>query len=110
MHMIPVDKENIPEYFTIELGNETFTLAFAYNEVGDFFTCDLLKQNEMGEDEEMVMGEKLVLNMPLWSDFTNQDLPGPQLIPLDLSGQEKRITWDNFTKTVFLYVNDGEPE
>jgi hypothetical protein len=109
MHIIPIDKANIPEYFSIDLANETFILSFAYNEVGDFFTVSLLKPNEAGEDTELIMGEKLTLNKPLWSDFTNMDLPAPQLIPLDLSGQENRITWENLNVTVFLYVNDGEP-
>lgn len=109
MDLIPVDKGNIPEYFTITLGTETFILSFAYNETSDFFTVSLLKPSELGENEEMIMGEKLVLNKPLWSDFTNLDLPAPQLIPLDLSGQENRITWDNFGVTVFLYINNGDP-
>lgn len=110
MHIIPIDKENLPEYFSIDLADETFTLSFAYNAVGDYFTVSLYKPDESGEDEEMILGEKLTLGKPLWSDFTNQDLPAPQLIMLDLSEQEDRITWENFNKTVFLYVNDGEPD
>lgn len=109
MEIIPIDKNNIPEYFSITLGTETFVLSFAYNSVGDFFTVSLLKPNELGVDEEIIMGEKLIINKPLWSDFTNADLPGPQLIPADLSGKEKRITWENFNVTVFLYVNNGGP-
>lgn len=110
MEIVPIAKDNIPEYFSIVLGVETFILSFAYNDVDDFFTVSLLQPNETGENTEMIMGEKLILNKPLWSDFTNLDLPGPQLVPMDLSGQEKRITWENFNKTVFLYVNNGGPD
>lgn len=109
MEIVPVDKGNIPEYFSIVLGTETFILSFSYNDFADFFTVSLLKPNELGENEEMIMGEKLILNKPLWSDFTNLDLPGPQLIPMDLSNQEKRISWENFGNTVFLYINNGAP-
>lgn len=109
MEIIPIEKDNIPEYFSITLGTETFILSFAYNNVGDFFTVSLLRPSESGVDEEIIMGEKLVINKPLWSDFTNVGLPGPQLIPLDLSGNTKRITWENFGVTVFLYVNNGGP-
>lgn len=110
MDIIPIDKANIPEYFSIGLGGEIFILSFAYNEIGDYFTVDLSKPSETGEEVQIVMGEKLTLNKPLWSDFTTRDLPAPQLVPLDLSEQENRITWDNLNKTVFLYVNDGGPD
>lgn len=107
MEIVPIDKANIPEYFSIVLGVETYILSLAYNEVADYFTVSVLQPNELGENTELVMGEKLVLNKPLWSDFTDFNLPAPQLVPMDLSGLEKRITWENFNTTVFLYVNNG---
>lgn len=106
MEYIEIDKDNIPESFYIDLADETFKLKFAYNETSDYFTVDLYQSNEDGEDIEMVMGEKLVLNKPLWSDISNLSLPAPQLVPIDLSNNEKRITWDNLGETVFLYIND----
>lgn len=110
MEIVPIDKANIPEYFSIVFGVETFILSFAYNEVEDYFTVGLLLPNELGENTELIMGEKLVLNKPLWSDFSDLDLPAPQLVPLDISGQEQRITWENLNTTVFLYVNNGAPD
>lgn len=106
MEYIPVDKENLPEMFDIDLADETFKLKFSYNETGDFFTVDLYRPTEEEEDEEIILGEKLTLGKPLWSDFTDMSLPAPELIPMDLSGMETRVTWENFEKTVFLYIND----
>lgn len=111
MDYIEIDKENIPEMFYIDLADETFKLKFAYNDTGDFFTVDLYKPNETEEDEEMILGEKLVINKPLWSDISDLSLPAPNIVPMDLSGKENRITWDNLGVTVFLFIDDqGDDE
>lgn len=104
---IPISKENLPERFEFDLAEETFTFEVFYNEVGDFFTVNLYDLN----DNPIVLGEKLVLNVPLWSDIVNSKLPAPSLIPLDESGKEDRISYDNFGETVFLYIDDvGEDD
>jgi hypothetical protein len=112
MEYIDINKDELPETFDIDLGNETFTLAFTYNETDDSFSVSLYKPIELESDiEPLVLGEKMVLNKPLWSDFTRLDFPAPQLVPLDLSGVEKRISFDNLGNTVFLYINDeGETD
>lgn len=99
---IPIEKDNIPERFLFDLADETFLLEVNYNDVGDFFTIDLYGANE----NPIVLGEKMVLGMPLWCDIVNPNLPAPTLIPLDESGKEKRITFENFGETVFLYIDD----
>lgn len=106
MEYIEINKEELPETFEIDLANETFTLSFSYNETGDFFTVDLYKPNSEGVLTPLVLGEKLTLNRPLWESITSLDLPAPTLIPMDLSNTEKRITWENFGETVFLYIDD----
>lgn len=109
MDYIEINKDELPESFEIDLANETFTLAFSYNETGDFFTCNLYRPNDEGINEPLVLGEKLVLNRPLWEDITTLKMPAPTLIPMDLSGTETRISFDNLGKTVFLYI-DNEVE
>lgn len=99
---IPINKNNLPEQFEIDLANETFIIEVNYNQTGDFFTVDLYDMNR----EPIVYGEKLVLNVPLWSDLTNYRLPAPSLVVLDESGQTKRITFDNFMVTTFIYIDD----
>lgn len=106
MEYIDINKDEIPESFDIDLADETFTLAFNYNEVGDFFTVDLYKPSEDGDDIPLVIGEKLVLNQPLWDDIVNPDLPAPTLVPKDLSSTADRITYENLGETVFLYIDD----
>lgn len=108
--IIPIDKEEVPERFDIDLGEETFTMQANYNETGDFFTIDLFKRGDDGEDVDFIMGEKLVLGRALWADSPRKDLPGPTLIPLDIGMAAKRITYDNFGESVFLYIMDGSGE
>ncbi|UQW98188.1 hypothetical protein M2M59_04040 [Rummeliibacillus sp. G93] len=103
---IEIEKDLIPYEFEIELEEEIFTFDVRYNENHDFFTIDLYK------DEELICaGEKLVYGVPLWEDITTSDFPAPTIIPLDPSGKEKRVSWDNLNTTVFLILdNQGEED
>lgn len=105
--IIPIDKDMLPERFDIDLGDETFTMQTNYNETGDFFTIDLFKIGVNGEDEDFIMGEKLVLGRALWIDVPRVDIPAPTLIPLDIGMKAKRISYDNLGESVFLYIADG---
>jgi hypothetical protein len=102
---IPINKGELPEQFEIELANEIFVFEVRYNQTGDFFTVDLYDVTR----NPIILGEKLVLNEPLWKDSIDLRLPAPTLVVLDESGKEKRITYDNFMFTTFLYIDDVAP-
>ncbi|MEH7214786.1 hypothetical protein V7079_22775 [Priestia megaterium] len=99
---IPVNKEELPEQFELDLADETFVFEFNYNQVGDFFTVDLYNVQR----EPIIMGEKLVLNEPLWQGSINSRLPAPTLVVLDEAQKETFITFDNFMVTTFLCIDD----
>lgn len=103
---IPVDKDALPERFDIALGVQLYSLQFDYNETGDFFTVDLYTK-DADVDVPLVLGEKLMLGLPLWGSINREDIPAPTLIPYDMGNKERRITYDNFMDTVFLYIADG---
>ncbi|AXI29446.1 hypothetical protein CIB87_10640 [Priestia megaterium] len=102
---IPINKTGLPEQFEIELANEIFVFEVRYNQTGDFFTIDLYDVAR----NPIILGEKLVLNEPLWQDSIDSRLPAPSLVVLDESDKEKRITYDNFMVTTFLYIDDVAP-
>jgi hypothetical protein len=102
---IPINKAGLPEQFEVELANEIFVFEVRYNQTGDFFTIDLYDVAR----NPIILGEKLVLNEPLWQDSIDSRLPAPTLVVLDESGKEKRITYDNFMTTTFLYIDDVAP-
>lgn len=105
MLILPIDKSNIPESIEISFGGDTYVITTMYNSTTDSFTVSLYRREE-SELLPIALGEKLMLGKVLWSDIPVEDLPGPDMIPLDLSDKESRITWDNFYKTVFIYIDD----
>lgn len=101
---IEIEKALIPYRFEVELGAELFLIEIRYNELHDYFTLDLQKDGEV-----LVYGEKLVYAMPLFSEVFDSRYPAPAIIPLDESGKETRVTYENLNKTVFLkLVNNNE--
>ncbi|WP_332649657.1 phage baseplate plug family protein [Lysinibacillus sp. 54212] len=100
---IEIEKDLIPYRFETELGAELFEFEVHYNAHGDYFTVDLFKDGEV-----LVHGEKIVYGQSLFSEIYDERFPAPEIIPIDESGKETRVGWDNLNKTVFLVVdNDG---
>ena len=100
---IDIDKNEIPYTFEIDLAGTVYQLEINYNQSFDYFTVDLFKDNIA-----LVVGEKLILNQPLFRNFVSIDLPKRTIIPLDRANNAKRITWDNFNETVFLFVGETD--
>ncbi|EHU8535087.1 hypothetical protein KZR37_002849 [Listeria monocytogenes] len=104
---IPIELDNIPEIFEFDFDDDrSFLFSINYAESQDLFSVDLYDM----EGEPIVLGERLVLNERLWSDVIDDRLPSVDLVPLDESGKEIRISKENFTKTVFLYFDDLAPD
>lgn len=99
---IEIDKDEIPYSFEIELAGEVFEIEVNYNQTHDFFTVDLFKDGGV-----LVIGEKLIINRPLFKNRVNIDLPKVQIIPKDRANSATRITYENLNETVFLYVGDS---
>ncbi|GLC88261.1 phage baseplate plug family protein [Lysinibacillus piscis] len=100
---IEIDKNEIPYAFEMELAGEIFGFEVNYNRAHDFFTLDLFKNGGA-----LVVGEKLILNRPLFRNRVSSELPNVQIIPKDRAHSATRITYENLNETVFLYV--GEPD
>lgn len=99
MEYIEIDKDSIPYQFNIRLAGITYTFRVLYNSLMDFFTVDLIK-----DGTPIVLGEKLILNKPLFTTSQYRDIPNISIIPFDLTGEAERITFENLNKSVFLYL------
>lgn len=99
MNYININKDLIPYTFDITLEGETYTFRINYNNVGDFFTVDLMREGEV-----IVLGEKLVYAKPLFLTAGHRDIPRVDILPFDLSGGVSRITFENLNESVFLYL------
>ncbi|WP_288846691.1 phage baseplate plug protein [uncultured Fructobacillus sp.] len=103
---IDIDTDNLPVRFEFSFGIKTFNIEVHYNTVGDFFTVTIYDYNM----NPIVIGEKMVINQPLWDTNSNSKLPIERIVPMDESGNETEITKDNFGKTVFLFLDVLSPE
>ena len=102
---ILIQKNLIPYKFAILLGAEEFVLTVDYNKKHDFFTIGL----EDSQGNTICVAEPVVYGIPLWQDVQQPyKYPVLRIVPLDESGQENKVTWSNFNKTVFLTIDNGE--
>lgn len=102
---ILITKSLIPYSFNILLADELFTLRVNYNEKRDFFTVALEK-----DGETICEGEPVVYGVPLFRDiYEAGKYPAVDIIPVDESGEQNTVSFENFNKTVFLTIdNCGE--
>ena len=99
---IPIKKDLIPYGFDIIFGSDKFNLRFAYNKVADLFTCRLKKGNEILGIDALIYGVELFRDI-----YRPGEFPAMKIEPIDESNEAKEITWDNFTSTVFLTIDNG---
>ena len=102
---ILINKELIPYKFNILLGAELFSLKINYNKNHDLFTIELEDSN----GDTICSAEPIIYGLPLWQDVQQPNkYPALRIIPIDESGQENKVTWDNFNETVFLTIDNAE--
>lgn len=105
MEYIKIDKSLIPYKFDITLAGETYTFDVKYNALKDFFTIDLLKN-----DEVVVLGEKLIYGKPLFLSSQYKNVPKIDILPFDLANKTERITFENLNEQVFLFLVGEDDE
>ncbi|WP_373712153.1 hypothetical protein [Jeotgalibaca porci] len=104
--LIELSPGEIPVIFEVELGGSVFLMGINENMEFDYLTVDLYD----ADSNPIVLGEKLVIDQPLFDDYIDERLPGPVIVPSDTSKNEEKVTADNLGVTVFLYIDDGGAE
>lgn len=104
MEYIQIEKDLIPYRFDIAIDGKTYTFEVHYNAENDYFTIDLYRNGQL-----VIAGVKIAYGRPLFAAHKYLDVPQVPIIPLDISGQTDRVTWDNLNETVFLWLvtDDG---
>lgn len=101
---IEINKDLIPYTFEILLGGVVFTIGVNYNSYCDLFTFSLYKNGEL-----ICAGEPLIYGVPLWKDvYIADEYPAVDIIPIDESGENDAVTYDNLGRTVFLVIDNQE--
>lgn len=99
-----INKDLIPYTFEILLADSWYEIAVNYNNTADLFTVALYK-----DGEAICTGEPLIYGKPLFNDLYNENFPALMIIPCDESGNDNRVTYENFNSTVYLCVfNDDD--
>ena len=108
--VMEIDVAKVPYEFDILLAGELFRIGVNYNETAKFFTLNLAKKDkETGNYTEICPSEPVVYGVPLWNDvYKNGRFPAVTIIPLDESGENNAVTFDNLNRTVFLALDNGE--
>lgn len=100
---LDIEKEKIPYVFEVSLQGNTYEMEINYINEGDYFTVDLIKDNRV-----LIEGEKILYRKPLFTSILYKDIPNLSIIPYDLREEEKRITYENFYESIFLYLIEGD--
>lgn len=104
--VLEINKDILPYECSILLAGEQFGLKFNYNATADLFTVDLYRDGEL-----ICAGEPIIYGLPLWGDvYKAATFPAVDIIPLDPSGENNVVTFDNLGDTVLLIIDNGSDE
>ena len=100
---ILIEKSQIPYRFTISLNANTFMLEVRYNGERDIFTIGLYDK-----DGNLICIEPIIYGAELFKQHYQAGVyPAMQITPIDESGENTAVTWDNFNETVFLVIDNS---
>lgn len=110
--VIEIDKELIPYEFDILLADETFKIGINYNNTAELFVLSLSKLDEdTGEYVEICVGEPIIYGQELWKDlYISSKYPSLSIVPIDESKESDSVTYDNFNRTIYLIIDNGDDE
>lgn len=101
---IPVDVDDLPDIFDIDLAGETYTFRIDYNQVADYYTVTVYY-----EDKAVISQEPLLLGQRIGSSLPGAGLPAVDLRVIDESGQAEDAGAGNFGNTVQIYLDTIDP-
>ena len=100
---IDVDTSKVPYTFSVKLADRTYSFTIRYNDIGKFFTMDLLDVN----GNVLAFGEVVRYGRPLFNVLEDERFPIPVIIPFCITDADvSEVTWENFGKDVKLYLYD----
>lgn len=101
---LPLDISNIkfrPEKFITEINETPYRFEFSYNTYDHKFYVSIYEDLT---DKAIIEGRKLIYAENLMA-LTSEDFI---IVPLDFSGENNEITYENLTKETKLYIATGD--
>lgn len=81
---IPINVDDLPDIFDIQLAGETYTLRIDYNSVADWYTITIMQ-----DGKTLLEQEPLILNQLVGIDIPDSDLPRTDMRVMDETGKAK---------------------
>ena len=102
---ININKALIPYKFSIALNDTNFTFEVRHNNEADLFVIGLYDRNG-----QLICTEPVIYGSELFARHYQPGIyPSIRIVPLDDSGANTAVTWQNFNETVFLTIeNTGD--
>lgn len=101
---IPIDTDNLPDTFDIDLAGENYTLRIDYNSVADFYTITIMQ-----DDETILEQEPVVLNQLVGIDIPDSRLPKTDLRVMDETGNATDAGKAELGYDVQIYLDIVDP-
>lgn len=101
---IPIDVNDLPDIFDIEIVDEVYTLRVDYNRFADYYTVTIQKDGiTLLEQEPLVLGQLVGIDIP------DPRLPRIDLRVMDETAQATDAGQGNFGNNVKLYFDVVDP-
>lgn len=102
---VPVDTDDLPDIFDINLAGATYTFRIDYNDVTDYYTCTI-----WDSDNNLLLSQQpLLLNELLAFDMPDERLPRIDIRVMDETEQAEDAGKGNFGDNVQLYLDVIDP-
>lgn len=101
---IPVNVDDLPDIFDIELADEVYTLRVDYNRYSDFYTITIKKNGKT-----LVAQEPLILGQLVGIDIPDNRLPRIDIRVMDETNKAEDAGQGNFGQDVKLYLDIVDP-
>ena len=101
---IPIDTENLPDIFDINLAGATYTFRIDYNKVADYYTITIMQ-----DGKTLLEQEPLILDQLVGIDIPDSNLPRTDLRVMDETGHAKDAGKAELGYDVQLYLDVIDP-
>jgi hypothetical protein len=100
---IDIWPSRVPYSFSIRLVDLTYNMTVKYNDVGGFYTIDLLTSR----GEVLVFGDPVRYGRAMFNSFEDERFPLPVIMPYCLTADDiSEVTPENIGDAVRLYLHD----
>lgn len=101
---VPIDVDDMPDIFDIQIVDELYTFRVDYNDFADYYTVTIQR-----DDVTLVQQEPLILGQLIAIDIPDKRLPRIDLRVMDETNQSTDAGQGNFGSNVKLYFDVIDP-